>query len=248
MGRDDLVKALRREGLPAQRVLKDKLLDEIVEQLNYNDHDALFAAIGEGHQSAGSVAGRFARTLHGHDEETGDAGKDQLPTTVIRRLGRRRSRSNAGVHVEGLDDIMIRLSRCCSPVPPDEIMGFVTRGRGVSVHRADCLNAIELSEGQPDRLIEVEWDADHSGFFSTSVEVHALDRAGLLRDVTAVLWEHNLSILSAVTDTGDDRIAKMQFEFELADVSQLDSVLSSILGVEAVFDAYRIVPGSSRNK
>ena len=160
--------------------------------------------------------------------------------------GRRRANQSAGVHVEGLDDIMIRLSRCCSPVPPDEIIGFVTRGRGVSVHRSDCLNATELSEGQPDRLIDVEWDAEHVGRFPTTIEILALDRAALLVDVARVLTDHGLNVTGVSTETGDDAVAKMQFEFELADVSQLDSVLSSLYGVESVYDAYRILPGAAR--
>ena len=242
-GRDDLIQALRREGLPAQRLLKDKLLGAVADQLNYNGPDALYAAIGEGHQSAASVAGRFARALRDPGARSDDPERGQLPTTVARRPRRRQAHGNAGVHVEGLDDIMIRLSRCCSPVPPDEIIGFVTRGRGVSVHRADCLNAIGLSEGQPDRLIEVEWDAAHEGVFSSTIEVVAFDRPALLRDVTQVLADHRLSVISSVTDTGADRIARMRFEFELADVSQLDSVLTSILAVETVYDAYRVVPG-----
>ena len=243
-GRDDLIQALRREGLPARRLLKDKLLDTVAEQLNYSSTDLLFLAIGEGHQSASSVAGRFDRALHGDDADAG-GDRDRLPTTARRRTGHSRSESDVGVHVEGLDDILIRLSQCCAPVPPDEIMGFVTRGRGVSVHRADCVNAIGLAEGQTDRLIEVEWDADFAGRFSTTISVLALDRPGLLRDVTDVLAEHRLSIISAKAETGDDFIARMGFEFELADLSQLDSVLSSVLALEAVFDAYRVVP--SRN-
>jgi len=240
-GRDDLIQALRREGLPAQRLLKDKLLDTIAEQLNYSSTDLLFLAIGEGHQSASSVAGRFARALHGDDDTEGE--QERLPTTARRRAGHSRSDADVGVHVEGLDDILIRLSQCCAPVPPDEIMGFVTRGRGVSVHRADCVNAIGLVEGQTDRLIEVEWDADFAGKFSTTISVQGLDRPGLLRDVTDVLAEHRLSIISAKAETGDDFIARMDFEFELADLSQLDSVLSSVLALEAVFEAYRVVPG-----
>ncbi|MXZ54490.1 MAG: bifunctional (p)ppGpp synthetase/guanosine-3',5'-bis(diphosphate) 3'-pyrophosphohydrolase [Acidimicrobiaceae bacterium] len=241
-GRDDLIQALRREGLPAQRLLKDKLLDTIAEQLNYSSTDLLFLAIGEGHQSAASVAGRFARALQGDDAD-GEADRDRLPTTARRRGGHLRSDSDVGVHVEGLDDILIRLSQCCAPVPPDEIIGFVTRGRGVSVHRADCVNAIELAEGQTDRLIEVEWDTDFAGKFSTTISVQGLDRPGLLRDVTDVLAEHRLSIISAKAETGDDFIARMDFEFELADLSQLDSVLSSVLALEAVFEAYRVLPG-----
>ena len=246
-GRDDLIQALRREGLPARRLLKDQLIEVVAEQLNYSSIDLLFLAIGEGHQSAASVAGRFARALQG--DEAGDAealaGRDRLPTTARRRAERRSASADIGVHVEGLDDILIRLSQCCGPVPPDEIIGFVTRGRGVSVHRADCLNAIGLSEGQADRLIEVEWDTDFAGRFSTTISVHALDRPGLLRDVTEVLAGHKLSILSAHAETGDDFIARMDFEFELADVSQLDSVLSSVLALEAVFEAYRVLPGRS---
>ncbi|MEZ5166683.1 MAG: ACT domain-containing protein [Acidimicrobiales bacterium] len=165
---------------------------------------------------------------------------------MSRRLGgKRRATGSAGVHVEGLDDIMIRLSRCCSPVPPDEIIGFVTRGRGVSVHRSDCLNAATLQEGQPDRLIEVEWDAEHEGRFATTIEVQALDRSSLLVDVAKVLADHGLNVVGVATETGADAVAKMQFEFELADVSQLDSVLSSLLGVEAVYDAYRVLPGGA---
>ena len=240
-GRDDLIQALRREGLPARRLLKDKLLDAVAEQLNYSSTDLLFLAIGEGHQSAVSVAGRFARALQGDDAE-GESDRDRLPTTARRRGEHRRGGADVGVHVEGLDDILIRLSQCCEPVPPDEIMGFVTRGRGVSVHRDDCVNAIGLAEGQADRLIEVEWDTDFAGKFSTTISVHALDRPGLLRDVADTLAEHRLSIISAKAETGDDFIARMAFEFELADLSQLDSVLSSVLALEAVFDAYRILP------
>jgi guanosine-3',5'-bis(diphosphate) 3'-pyrophosphohydrolase len=242
-GRDELLSSLRREGLPAQRILKEPVLLAVGEQLNYLDDESLFAAIGEGHVTGSTVADRIARELRG-DEESTDQHQDRLPSTVSRRIGaKRRARGAAGVHVEGLDDIMIRISRCCSPVPPDEIVGFVTRGRGVSVHRSDCLNATTLQEGQPDRLIEVEWDADHEGRFQTSIEVQALDRESLLVDVAKVLSDHGLNVISVATETGDDAVAKMQFEFELADVSQLDAVLSRLLSVEAVYDVYRVVPG-----
>ena len=243
-GRDDLLQALRREGLPAQRILKEPVFLEVAEQMNYSDEDLLFAAIGEGHVAARTVADRLARELQGEPDAA--KGQPRLPTTVSRReAGKRRATGSTGVHVEGLDDIMIRISRCCSPVPPDEIVGFVTRGRGVSVHRSDCLNATTLQEGQPDRLIEVEWDTEHDGQFATTIEVHALDRAELLVDVSRVLASHGLNVIAVEAETGNDAIAKMQFEFELADLSQLDSVLSSLLMVEAVYDAFRVVPGAS---
>ena len=235
-GREELVKALRREALPVQKLQSSALLAEVAAELNYVDLDTLHIAIGENHISAKSVAQRVARHLHSGE------GEEQLPTTA--RAPRRRNPSG-GVHVEGLDDVMIRLSRCCTPVPGDEIMGFVTRGRGVSVHRADCANAASLSGHQHDRLIEVEWDQDHSAdTFVVSVEVKALDRSRLLRDVSATLADHHVNILSCSTQTGSDRISRMRFDFELADPSHLDSLVTTLRRIDSVYDAYRILPGS----
>ena len=247
-GSEDLIQALRREGLPARRILKEAVFTDVLAAMNYVDEDALFAAIGEGHVGASTVAERIGRELRGEDDTPQLGERSRLPSTVSRRSGARtRATHQGGVHVEGLDDIMIRLSRCCSPVPPDEISGFVTRGRGVSIHRSDCLNGAELSEGQPDRLIEVEWDAEHQGQFPTTIEVRALDRGSLLVDVAKVLADHGLNVTGVSTETGNDAVAIMQFDFELADVSQLDSVLSSLYNVESVYEAYRLLPGATNH-
>jgi GTP pyrophosphokinase len=235
-GRDELVKAIRKEGLPVQKLQSSPLLVKLGEQMNYVDLDSLHAAIGEGHISAKSIAQRLARELRGGDHE------EQLPTTA--RAPRPQSRrQSVGVHVEGLDDVMVRLSRCCTPVPGDEIIGFVTRGRGVSVHRADCANAQGLSSGGGERLIEVEWDRERTGVFVAAIELKALDRSRLLADVTKSLSEHHVNILSSSSQTGSDRVSRMRFEFELADPSHLDSLLSSLKRIDSVYDAYRIVPG-----
>ncbi|MDQ3757453.1 MAG: bifunctional (p)ppGpp synthetase/guanosine-3',5'-bis(diphosphate) 3'-pyrophosphohydrolase [Actinomycetota bacterium] len=231
-GRDELSKALRKEGLPVQKLASSPVLLKIAETMNYVDLEALHAAIGDGHVSAKSIAQRVSRELRGGDHE------EQLPTTA-RRPTRTRRRQSVGVHVEGLDDVMVRLSRCCTPVPGDEIVGFVTRGRGVSVHRSDCANAVALT----DRLIEVEWDRERSGVFVASIEIKALDRSRLLADVTRVLSEHHVSIIASSTNVGSDRISRMRFDFELADPSHLDSMLSSVKRIDSVYDAYRIVPG-----
>ncbi|MGI8662765.1 MAG: RelA/SpoT family protein [Acidimicrobiales bacterium] len=238
-GRDDLTKAMRREGLPVQKLAAAHTLHEVAADMNYADLDALHAAIGEGHVSAKSVAQRVARHLR-----EGDAEREvQLPTTVRSPRRKRNARPSAGVHVEGLDDVMVRLSRCCTPVPGDEIIGFVTRGRGVSVHRADCANAVSLATGKGERLIEVEWDTDISGSFVASIEVKALDRSRLLSDVAKALSDQHVNILACTTNTGGDRISKMRFDFELGDPGHLDSVVSTIKRIESVYDAYRIVPG-----
>ena len=235
-GREDLVRYMRREGLPVQKLTTSPVLVAVAEAMNYADLDSLHAAIGEGHVSAHSVAQRVSRELHGGVHE------EQLPSTV-RRPSRRRAGGKVGVHVEGLDDVMVRLSRCCTPVPGDNIVGFVTAGRGVSVHRSDCANAVALSSRMGDRQIEVEWDGGPVGMFVCSIEVEALDRARLLRDVSTVLSEHHVNIVSSFTSTGSDQVAHLRFEFELADPSHLESVLATVKRVESVYDAYRVLPG-----
>jgi guanosine-3',5'-bis(diphosphate) 3'-pyrophosphohydrolase len=235
-GKEELVKALRKEGLPVQKLTNSSLLSKLAESMNYADLDALYAALGEGHVSAKTIAQRLARELRGgeHDE--------QLPTTA--RQPRRPSRNHAsGVHVEGLDDVMVRLSRCCTPVPGDEIMGFVTRGRGVSVHRNDCANAAALSAGEVGRLIEVEWDNEQAASFVAAIEVKALDRTRLGVDVWKVMSDNHLNILRSESHTSADRVSKMRFEFELADPAHLESLLNSIKRLDSVYDAYRILPG-----
>jgi len=235
-GRDELVKALRREGMPVQKLASSAQMSKVAAQLNYADLDTLYAAIGEGHLSAKAVVQRVQRDLRG--------GEEQLPVTVA-RPPRSRTRGNVdvGVHVEGLDDVMVRLSRCCTPVPGDEIMGFVTRGRGVSVHRTDCANALSL-RSQTDRVIDVEWDNDAPGNYVVSVEIEALDRSRLLRDVADVLSEHHVNIIASSSQTQSDRIARLRFDFELADPGHLDSILLAVKRVGSVYEATRVLPGA----
>jgi GTP pyrophosphokinase len=235
-GKEELVKALRKEGLPVQKLTNSALLVKLAEAMNYADLDAFYAALGEGHISGKTIAQRLAKELRGGEAE------EQLPTTA--RQPRRRSRSNhIGVHVEGLDDVMVRLSRCCTPVPGDEIMGFVTQGRGVSVHRNDCANAAALSSTAVGRVIEVEWDREQAGSFVAAIEVKALDRTRLGVDVWKVLSDHHLNILRSESNTSADRVSRMRFEFELADPAHLESLLNSIKRLDSVYDVYRILPG-----
>jgi GTP pyrophosphokinase len=234
-GREELTKALRKEGLPVQKATISPMLMKLAESMNYTDLDALAAAIGEAHVSARSIAQRLAKELRGGEHE------EQLPATA-RQPVRRSRRQSTGVHVEGLDDIMVRLSRCCTPVPGDEIIGFITRGRGVSVHRSDCANAAALSAGEVGRLIEVEWDQE-PGSFVAAIEVKALDRTRLGVDVWKVLSDYHLNILRSETFTAADRVSRMRFEFELADPAHLDSLLTSIKRIDSVYDVYRILPG-----
>ena len=235
-GREELTRELRRDGLPVQKLAGSALMLETAAQLGYADLDALHVAIGEGHCSAQSVVQRLRKALSG--------GEVQLPTTALplKRPATRRP-GEVGVYVEGLDDLMVRLSRCCTPVPGDPIIGFITRGRGVSVHRQDCVNALALAGEDRERLIEVEWDEHQSGVFVAAVEVKALDRSQLLADVARVLAEHHVGIVSSSSQATADRVARMRFECELADAGHLESVLSSLRQLEGVYDAYRLLPG-----
>jgi len=238
-GHDELVKAMRRESLPVQKLANSPLLVEVAKALHYADVEALHVAIGENHVSAQSVAQRVAKELRGGGYE------EQLPSSIGRPLQPSR-RDGPGIHVEGLDDMLVRLSRCCTPVPGDAIVGYVTTGRGVSVHRADCSNAVALSTTMGERAIEVEWDREHTGSFVATVEVEALDRSRLLRDVTTVLADHHLNIVSSFTHTGTDRVARLRFDFELSDPSHLESLLGTLRRIDSVYDAYRVVPGHNK--
>ncbi|MGO9029625.1 MAG: RelA/SpoT family protein [Acidimicrobiales bacterium] len=239
LGREELIKELRREGLPVQKLASDNAFAELATAMHYADVDALHAAIGDNRVSARAAAQRLLRDLRGGVYE------EQLPVTARQQsMAPRPGRgSSVGVYVEGLDDLMVRLSRCCTPVPGDEIVGFVTRGRGVSVHRADCSNAASLATRSRERLIEVEWDHRSSGVFVATIEVVAIDRSSLLTDVTKVVSEHHLNIVGANTQTDSERISRMRFDVELADPTHLESVLNLIRHLDAVYDAYRILPG-----
>ncbi len=230
-GRDDLVHALRHEGLPVEKIMGSRLLAAVAEEMHYGDLDAFYGAIGEQHVAPKAVAQRVRAQLAG--------GPEQLPVTARRPSRSSARRKSAGVHAEGLDDVMIRLSRCCTPVPGDEIIGFVTRGRGVSVHRSDCANASGLA-GQTERLVEVEWDHDASGAYVVMVDVEALDRSRLLRDVAGTLAEHHVNVVSCHSQTTPDRIARFRFEFELADPGHLDSLIAALKRVESVYGASRV--------
>jgi GTP diphosphokinase / guanosine-3',5'-bis(diphosphate) 3'-diphosphatase len=246
-GRDELVKAMRREGLPVAKLVGLPAVDAVVVALGFEDLEAVQVAVGEGHISALNVAQRIARELRGGSHE------EQLPTTTRSRPvdRRERARRGVGVNVEGLDDVMVRLAKCCTPVPGDPIVGFVTRGRGVSVHRADCANSNSLRTDTLGRMIEVEWDANPASATSAyflSIIVEALDRQALLADVARVLSENRVNVLGCTTQTGLDRVARLRFDFEMADPSHLDAVLAAVRKVDSVYEVERVVPNGRKQE
>ena len=239
-GREELTKALRREGLPIATSLSSGALDAVIASMNLDDRDALFMSIDSDQISALAVVQRLDRELRGGDAE-------QMPTTVTKvPRTSRTTRRTAGVYVEGLDDVMIHLARCCSPVPGDGIMGFITQGRGVSVHRDDCSNAVALAQRLGERIIDVEWDGSAGGQYRAVLEIMAFDRSRLLLDVSKVVAEYHLNIISSSSTTSGARIVRMIFDVELADPTHLSSLVAALKGVDGVFDAFRQLPGQHK--
>ena len=217
-GKDALTRAMRKQQLPLQRVMNGGLLVTIAHDLTHKDIDALYAAVGEGHVSAQSIVQRVMQALGGEEGATEDLAEATSPTREATR--RRRPQGDPGVVVVGASDVWVKLAKCCTPVPGDEIVGFVTRGNGVSVHRTDCVNVAALS-GQQGRMIEVEWAPSATSVFLVSIQVEALDRSRLLSDVTRVLSDQHVNILSASVTTTRDRIAMSRFTFEMGDPKHL---------------------------
>ncbi|WP_425554435.1 RelA/SpoT family protein [Kribbella sancticallisti] len=237
-GKDAIAKQLRKEGLPLQRLLSHETLTAVANSLRYPDVTGLYAAVGESHVSAQAVVRRLIETYGGEEGAAEDLAEGlRLPQTRERR--KRTARGDAGVIVKGTSDILSKLARCCTPVPGDEIIGWVTRGAGVSVHRADCAN-VENLQTQPERIVEVEWAPTAQSVFLVAIQVEALDRARLLSDITRVLSDYHVNILSAALTTTRDRIAKSRFTFEMGDPTHLGHVLKAVRSVEGVFDVYRV--------
>jgi GTP pyrophosphokinase len=241
-GKEAIARAMRKQNLPIQRVLTGDSLVTLAHEMRYPDISALYAAIGEGHITAQSVVQKLVDALGGEEGATEDIAEITTPTQ-----GRSKRRANAdpGVVVKGTSDVWVKLSRCCTPVPGDPIIGFVTRGNGVSVHRADCVNVDSLSQ-QPERMIEVEWAPTQSSVFLVAIQVEALDRSRLLSDVTRVLSDQHVNILSAAVQTSRDRVATSRFTFEMGDPKHLGHVLKAVRGVEGVYDVYRVTSGRQR--
>ncbi|MFE7208669.1 GTP pyrophosphokinase [Streptomyces sp. NPDC001698] len=242
-GKDAIVRAMRKQNLPIQRILTGDSLVTLAHEMRYSDISALYAAIGEGHVSAPNIVQKLVQALGGEEAATEEIDESVPPSRG--RSRKRRSSADPGVVVKGVDDVWVKLARCCTPVPGDPIIGFVTRGSGVSVHRSDCVNVDSLSR-EPERILDVEWAPTQSSVFLVAIQVEALDRSRLLSDVTRVLSDQHVNILSAAVQTSRDRVATSRFTFEMGDPKHLGHVLKAVRGVEGVYDVYRVTSARSR--
>jgi len=238
-GKDQIAKVMRKQGMPLQRLTSADTLRTIARDLHYNDLSGLYAAVGEGRISAQSVVTKLVRAVGGAGEQEDLAEATPIPVQVTRTT-RTRSATDSGVEVQGATDVWVRLSKCCTPVPGDDILGFVTHGHGVSVHRTDCVNMAHLTQTQRERMVTVHWAPSDASVFLVAIQVEALDRTRLLSDVTRVLSDQHVNILSASVTTTRDRVAISRFSFEMGDPKHLGDVLRAVRGVDGVYDVYRM--------
>ncbi|QCB28545.1 RelA/SpoT family protein [Corynebacterium endometrii] len=242
-GRDALAAEVQRGGLPMHRLFTASSMKQVAEQLHYPDVDALYTAIGAGHVSAQHVAHQLV-SLFGDTDDAVDALASRTPFSELeqsRIQHTKDSSTGTGILVEGSPDVMAKLAKCCQPVPGDEIFGFVTRGGGVSVHRTDCTNAEKL-KSEPERMMNVAWSNGNasSGAFAATLQLEALDRQGLLFELTRVFSDQNLNVLAMNSNRGDDHIATVRFTFSISDTKQLGQLMTSLRNTEGVFDVYRV--------
>lgn len=245
VGKDKLAKAIRRRNEPVQRLMSHDTLKAVAQDLSRSDVTDLYAAIGEGTISAETVVRHLIMS------QGGNAGVEETmaeAVTPTRIQHRRESHGSSAVVVSSATDadVLVKLAKCCTPVPPDDIVGFITRGKGISVHRADCPNVDSLRR-EPERFIPIDWDQSADAVFLVQVQIEAMDRRGLLADISRVLSEHDVNMMTGYINTSSERVAKSTFTFEMADPHHLERVLRELRKIDGVYDAYRIT-GSKKDQ
>jgi len=235
-GKESIARQMRKAGLPLQKILAGHALLELAHELRYSDIESLYAAVGDGHVSSASIIEKLVTALGLDDTHEEPAVENLISGATIHAP----KRSASGVIVEGVGEVLIKLARCCTPVPGDAITGFITKGSGVSIHRVDCINVADLELNQGDRMVGVKWDPNAKSIYLVNIQVEALDRSRLLSDVTRTLSDQHVNILSAAVSTSRDRVAISRFSFEMADASHLDAILSAVRNIEGVYDVSRV--------
>ena len=234
-GREAVKDLIRRDRVHIVKNQREKILHEVAIALGYRDIETMFIAVGDGALAAQTVIGRIKKVL-----AVPVVGEDLGTLDPVRRRTDRPA--GEGVIVEGFDDVWVRIARCCSPVPGDDLVGFVTVGRGVSIHRTSCSNVVRLKD-QEERMIEASWAPGQLTSVSAWIQVEALDRPNLLRDITSIISDAEANIVGASSRTDRDRVAVLRYEVELSDLSQLDRLLAGVRRVAGVYDAFRLRPG-----
>jgi GTP diphosphokinase / guanosine-3',5'-bis(diphosphate) 3'-diphosphatase len=241
-GREVLQEHLRKQGLPAQKITGSALLADVIREMGYRKADDFYIALGAAKVSPKVVVNKVMQRLkQGEAADGEDTGADIL------RVGRSRRRPTKssgqyGINVEGVEDVMLRLAKCCRPVPGDEIVGYISLGRGITIHRGDCPNAVILRR-DPERFVDVSWEGERSTAFVVEIQIDAWDRHRLLEDLSRVFSESGANILEARC-LSNGPMVKNRFVVEVADTHTLKGAVTRLRNIESVFDAYRVTPGA----
>ena len=236
-GKDLLAKQMRKTSLPLQKLLTVEYLTSVADTFRLSDVNSLYAAVGESNVGAQSVIQRLIELEGGIDDTADETLEDRV---LAQDTKRRPSSSASGVIVDGDPDLWVKLAKCCTPVPGDEILGFVTRDKGVSVHRKDCTNADNLLT-HPERIVSVEWaPTSYTSGFLVTIQIECLDRSGLLSEVTKMMADQGSSITSATVNTAKNRTAKIRLTFEGSDADHLTHLIEALRKVSGVYDVYRV--------
>jgi guanosine-3',5'-bis(diphosphate) 3'-pyrophosphohydrolase len=240
-GREALENALRKRGLPMQKVAVSPLLADVIREMGYRKASEFYIALGQGKVSAKLVANKLMQRL-----KAGEAVEDTQPLGISEaredKARRTKDASNYGISVKGAENVVVRLAKCCRPVPGDEIAGYVSLGRGITIHRTDCKNMRALKR-DPERFVDVSWDGENEASYRVEIQVDAYDRTRLLEDLSRTFAEAGINILGASCTTKHPMV-KNRFVVEVGDTEQLKQCVSRLRNIESVFDAYRITPAA----
>ena len=246
-GKESIARAMRKQNLPLQRLMNHDSVLSVATSLGYPDISGLYAAVGDGHISAQNIVSKLVENLGGGDGTEETLSEAVTPGAHLHSAPEL-SAKGQGVSVDGMNanDVWVKLARCCTPVPGDDIVGFITRGQGVSVHQRSCPNAVRLEGLHPERFVQVSWSSEHSqAQYLVQIQTKALDRPGLLADLTKVMTEYRVNIVSASTVSTRDQVATARFSFHLAEMSHLNAVLAALRRVDGVFEAVRVSTSAS---
>jgi GTP diphosphokinase / guanosine-3',5'-bis(diphosphate) 3'-diphosphatase len=238
LGREALLEAFRKQGLPAQRLIGSDFITEVMKESNIAKKEDFFAAVGSNKISSQHVVMRVIQLLNPPQEQVAALS---APTSVPQETRGTPSGTRLGIHVDGIDDVAIRLPQCCRPVPGDDVVGYVSLGRGITVHRRDCPNVRNL-EKNPERFAAVHWDTMGKTPLRVEVQIEAYDRNHLLEDISRTLSESGVNILAAECRVGKNNMVKDRFVFEVPEIEYLETVLQRIRRIDTVYDAYRVTP------
>jgi GTP pyrophosphokinase len=238
-GREGLEKALRKHGVPIQKLAGSSLLAEVIREMGFRKATEFYIALGQGKISTKTAANKLMQRLR-----SGDAIEDAERSPGVEgrddRARRTKDAANFGIVVKGVDSVSVRLAKCCRPVPGDEISGYVSLGRGITIHRSDCKNVKALKRS-PERFVPVHWEGENEASYRVEIQIDAYDRTRLLEDLSRTFSEAGINIIGASCTTNHPMV-KNRFVVEVGDTEHLKQCISRLRNVESVFDAYRITP------